>query len=259
MFYELRHPLSADYFMHSSGADFSFQSHLHHCFELVWVTAGEMHTDVDDRSYDLRAGDALLIFPNQIHAMQTPEHSEHTLCLFSPKLVSAFTEKTASRVPSDNLFRPDPFYLEAVKAFPERPPLIPLKGFLYTVCGCFDEGATYREAAVRSNTLLYTIFRFIEENYSHGCTLYDLSKHTGYDYAYLSRYFKKSVGISYNDYVNQYRISEACYLLQNSEMTVLEISDECGFNSLRSLNRHFKEQLSIPPAEYRRQYRIQSI
>ena len=44
-------------------------------------------------------------------------------------------------------------------------------------------------------------------------------------------------------------------MLQNNEMTVLEISNECGFNSLRSLNRNFKEQLGIPPAEYRKQLR----
>ena len=101
--------------------------------------------------------------------------------------------------------------------------------------------------------LLYDIFKFIENNYNKNCTLANLAKYTGYDYAYLSRYFRKAVGISYNDYVNQYRISKACYLLQNSEMTVLEISNECGFNSLRSLNRHFKEQLGMPPSDYRKQ------
>ena len=103
--------------------------------------------------------------------------------------------------------------------------------------------------------LLYKIFKFIELNYNKDCSLSTLSKNTGYDYAYLSRYFKKIVGISYNDYVNQYRISRACYLLQNCEMTILEISNECGVNSLRSLNRYFKEQLGIPPAEYRKQLR----
>lgn len=66
----------------------------------------------------------------------------------------------------------------------------------------------------------FTIYSsFIENNYNKNCTLANLAKYTGYDYAYLSRYFRKAVGISYNDYVNQYRISKACYLLQNSEMT----------------------------------------
>ena len=70
-----------------------------------------------------------------------------------------------------------------------------------------------------------------------------------------SRYFRQTVGISYSEYVIQYKISRACYLLQNSEATILDISSDCGFNSLRSFNRNFRLQLGIPPAEYRRRFR----
>lgn len=252
MFYEWKHPLSADYFKVETGMDFAFPSHLHHCFEILAVTEGGMTAEADGRQYDLIAGDALLFFPNQIHFMHTPEHSRHVLCLFSPNLVSAYAEKTAARIPQSNLFRPAPFYIDTLQQCTEKSSILEIKGLLYSLCGAFDGGAEYREAQTGSKELLHTIFKFIELHYSASCTLADLSRHTGYDYAYLSRYFKKTVGISYNDYVNRYRISRACYLLQNSGMTVLEIAGECGFNSLRSLNRNFKEQLGIPPAAYRR-------
>ncbi|MGN1409781.1 MAG: helix-turn-helix domain-containing protein [Eubacteriales bacterium] len=258
MFYEFKHSLSADYFSIETGVDFEYPAHLHHCFELLCVTEGEMHVEVDELKYDLREGDALMIFSNQIHSMKTSEHSKHILCLFSPKLISAYSEMTASAVPVDNYFRPDRFYIDKLSTFSKKTSNIELKGLLYSLCGEFDAGATYREANAGSNILLFNIFKFIEQNYNKNCALTNLAKSTGYDYAYLSRYFKKSVGISYNDYVNQYRISKACYLLQNNEMTVLEISNECGFNSLRSLNRNFKEQLGMPPAEYRKQLREHS-
>lgn len=255
MFYEFKHPLSANYFKVEAGTDFEFPSHMHHCFEILVVTEGCMHVEVDELKYDLHAGEALLFFPNQIHSLHTEEHSRHVLCLFSPNLVSAYNEKTSAKIPVDNLFCPDPFYIEQLGKFSENNTTFEIKGLLYSLCGSFDIGANYRDAKVGSNMLLYNIFKFIELNYNKNCSLADLSKNTGYDYAYLSRYFKKIVGISYNDYVNQYRISKACYLLQNCEMTILEISNECGFNSLRSLNRNFKEQLGIPPAEYRKQLR----
>lgn len=257
MFYEFKHPLSANYFKVEVGTDFEFPSHMHHCFEILVVREGCMHVDVDERHYDLHAGDALLFFPNQIHSLHTVEHSRHVLCLFSPNLVSAYNEKTSAKIPVDNLFRPAPFYIKQLEQFSEDSSTFEIKGLLYSLCGCFDRTANYLEAKGGSNILLYNIFKFIELNYNKNCSLADLSKHTGYDYAYLSRYFKKIVGISYNDYVNQYRISRACYLLQNNEMTILEISNECGFNSLRSLNRNFKEQLGVPPAEYRKQLRGQ--
>lgn len=253
MFYEFKHSLSADYFKTETGVDFDYPAHLHHCYEILSLTAGEMTVEVDDTKYQLHAGDALMIFPNQIHSLKTNGHSEHILCIFSPKLISAYAERMTSCVPVNNLFRPDEFYIKKLSGFNENTNSIDLKGLLYSLCGVFDATATYREANAGSNILLYNIFKFIEKNYNKSCTLSNLSKTTGYDYAYLSRYFKKSVGISFNAYVNQFRISKACYLLQNNEMTILEISNECGFNSLRSLNRNFKEQLGVPPAEYRRQ------
>ncbi|MBQ7923592.1 MAG: helix-turn-helix domain-containing protein [Clostridia bacterium] len=256
MFYELKHSLAADYFQVESATNMVFPSHMHHCFELLTLREGEMQVDVDDRRYTLHPGDTLMIFPNQIHSLHCVEHSRHVLILFSPKLVSAYTKKIAAKKPEDNFFAPDPFYLDKLEQLLYRQAgILEIKGLLYDFCAAFDTDAVYKEADTSSLTLICNIFRFIEQNYTGNCTLSDLVKYTGYDYAYLSRYFKKNVGISFNDYVNQYRISQACYLLQNGEMTVLEVSNECGFNSLRSMNRNFKEQMGIPPAEYRRKFR----
>lgn len=255
MFYEFKHPVSADYFKTETGEDFAFPAHLHHCYEILAVTEGSMHVEVDEHMYELCAGEALLFFPNQIHSMYTEGHSRHILCLFSPNLVSAYNEKVSSKIPADHRFRPEPFYIEQLRVITEEDSLFTIKGLLYSLCAAFDRDASYLDTGNTPKILLYSIFKFIEKHYNQSCTLSELAQNTGYDYAYLSRYFKKIVGISYNNYVNQYRISRACYLLQNCEMTILDISNECGFNSLRSLNRNFKEQLGISPAEYRRQVR----
>jgi len=260
MFYELKHSLAADYFNVETKTNLEFPSHLHHCFEILSVREGEMQVEVDERQYILHPGDTLMIFPNQIHSLHTIGFSRHVLILFSPKLVSTYTNQTEGKQPMDNIFHPDIFYLEHLQSLYQRKvSILEVKGLLYALCASFDQDAVYRDVSTASTTLLYTIFQFIEHNYTGSCSLADLAKNTGYDYAYLSRYFKKIVGISYNEYVNQYRISQACYLLQNTEKTILEISDECGFNSLRSLNRNFKEQLSIPPAEYRRKFRDKQV
>ncbi len=252
MFYEFSHSLSADYFTVEHGCDFNFPAHMHHCFELLCILEGEMHVEIDDVGYDMVQGDAAMIFSNQIHSMKTVGNSKHVLTVFSPRLISAYSEKTSGKIPLNNIFRPDMFYIGKLETFSKQTPIIDVKGLLYSICGEFDAVTEYHVNDAKSNMLLYNIFKFIENNYNKNCMLSNLAKYTGYDYAYISRYFRKTVGISYNDYVNQYRISKACYLLQNNEMSILEISNECGFNSLRSLNRHFKEQLGIPPADYRK-------
>jgi len=83
------------------------------------------------------------------------------------------------------------------------------------------------------------------------CSLYDLSKSTGYDYSYLSRYFKKTVGISFNTYVTQFRLSNACYLLENTDEPIVQCAFESGFSSLRIFNRSFQKELHTTPTQYR--------
>jgi len=255
MFYEFEHSLASDYYTVRERPDFNYPAHLHHCFEFLCVLEGTMIVAADDITYELNEGEALLIFPNQLHSMKTPAHSRHVLCLFSPKLVNAYSELTTTLLPVNNLFRPNKFLIDCVRKTKNENTennIVELKGLLYSICGEFHKTAEYRETDAASNSLLYCIFKFINDNYNKNCTLSELAKQIGYDYSYLSRFFKKTVGISYNNYVNQSRISEACYLLQNTKMTVLQISTECGFSSLRSLNRNFKEQTGISPAEYRR-------
>jgi len=70
---------------------------------------------VDGAKYTLQAGDALFLFPHQIHSMESTE-SEHMLCIFSPQLVHAFAKKTAGLCPKENTFAVSPAVAAAVEA-----------------------------------------------------------------------------------------------------------------------------------------------
>ncbi len=254
MFYEFYHPIADNYYLFKNDEDFSFSAHLHYCFEMIAVTDGEMSVRVDERDYTLTTGDAVLVFPNQIHSMTTPVTSRSVLCIFSPNLISAFSTKLTGKVPLDNLFTPSEFYVNKMTEYENRADKLRLKGLLYSLTAEFSENAEYTDTEKTGSAMLASrIFRFIEEHYTDDCSLSALARKVGYDYAYLSAYFKKTAGIPYNDYVNSYRVSKACYLLSNCDKTILEISTECGFNSLRSMNRNFRKQTGVTPAEYRRQ------
>ena len=84
MFYELKHLGSPHYLKVEKGENFSFPMHLHQCFEVIVVLSGEMQIAVDNKSYRLKEREALLIFPNQIHSLQSTQ-SNHVLCIFSLK------------------------------------------------------------------------------------------------------------------------------------------------------------------------------
>ena len=231
MFYEYNHLGSPDYLKIEKNNNFSFPSHLHQCFEIIIILSGEMEITIDGKKHTLKKGEASLIFPNQIHELKS-QKSEHVLCIFSPRLVQAYATKITDKIDAAS------------------PTL--KKGILYSLCGRFDECAEYTTKKTDQKNLIHKIFSFVENNFSGNCSLVKLSQITTYDYSYLSRYFKKNIGISFNSYVTHYRLSHACYLLENTTQSIAECAFESGFSSLRSFNRAFKENIKKSPKQYRK-------
>lgn len=252
MFYEAKHSLDPEYCRIESGSDFSYPPHIHSCFEMIVITDGEMEVSVGDCSKILKKGEGAFIFPNRIHGMKTYEKSDHKLCIFSGKLINYYSKKTMSCVPKDPFFTLDKTALSLFCSLTDESSLCIKKSVLYYLAGLFDATAVYVSTESASDfSLLYEILKYIEENYTSECTLKKLAEKLKYDYAYLSKYFIKKIKMSFNEYVNRRRISEVCHLLTTTDKSVLDISSECGYGSLRSLNRNFREIMGLTPAEYR--------
>jgi len=251
MLYESKNLLSSDEIKIESGESFCFPTHLHGSFEFITVTEGEMTVTVDGKSYALTHGNGIIVFPDQPHGLYTEEYSRHCLCIFSPELVRTYSKSCASRVPKSNIFAVDDFYLKRLREINENSSITEIKGFLYSVCGAFDANAVYIDRVAENAELLQKIFDFVEKNYAGKCNLIALSEGTAYNYVYLSRYFKERTGITFTDYVNRYRINQACYLLKNSERSILNIALECGYESPRSFNRNFLSVMKTTPSDYR--------
>lgn len=252
MFYEFNHLGSPNYLKIERKCNFSFPPHLHQCFECIVLLKGTMKVTVDKHAYTLHQGEALLIFPNQIHALES-EQSEHILCIFSPRLVSAYHSGLVGKLPDDNHFTPHTHYVETLKQLTQNSSIAEKKGLLYSLCAQFDATASYTSKQTDTKDLLHKIFSFVEDHFKTDCSLTMLAKTIGYDHAYLSRFFKKMVGIPFNTYVNHYRLSHACYLMENTTLSIIQCAYESGFTSIRSFNRNFQQQYQMPPKEFRGQ------
>ena len=250
MFYELNHIGNSEFFSKEYGKNFSYPLHLHQCFELIIAMNGEMTVTVEKVDYNLLKGEALLIFPNQIHSLKSVE-SEHMLCIFSHKLIAAFHSKFAQSKPVSNKFCPSQLIIDAIDKMTDEGTFFK-KGILYLACDEFSRVAEFCERKHDHKDLLADIFLFIEESFTGDCSLNALSERIGYDYSYLSRYFKKTVGMAFNEYVIIYRLNNACYLMNNTSDTIMKCAIESGFESLRSFNRNFKNHFGISPSSYLR-------
>ena len=251
MLYQPQHSLHSDYFKTEKGKDFSFPLHLHESFELIAVTDGEMAVTVEKSQYILKSGEAILVFPNQMHSLYTQTNSEHILCIFSPQLVKAYGNIFTNSSPKSNLFIPTPFYLSRLESLGSNENLLGIKGLLYSLCDEFNASAEYLDRRGDEDELLPKIFKFVEENYKGDCSILDLSAHISYHEVYLSRYFKKYTDLTFSEYVTRYRVNEGAYILKNSQKKIVDVAYECGFESLRSFNRNFKRIVGKTPNQYR--------
>jgi len=67
--------------------------------------------------------------------------------------------------------------------------------------------------------------------------------------------FKKSTGMTLNDYINLMRLSYAQALLMRDEENVLTIAMASGFGSLSAFNKSFRKIAGMSPSDFRRDVR----
>jgi AraC-like DNA-binding protein len=70
--------------------------------------------------------------------------------------------------------------------------------------------------------------------------------------SYLSRTFKKAVGMTLTDYINRLRIEEAKYMLASSNESVAKIALSVGYNDPNYFSKVFMKLEHVTPHEYRK-------
>lgn len=94
---------------------------------------------------------------------------------------------------------------------------------------------------------------YIRKNYMQDFPMESLADMCHMSPTHFRRTFSQIMGFGALEYVNRIRITHATHLLRTTEMPVLEISEEIGFHSVSSFNRHFMEIVGMKPSQYRSQ------
>ena len=93
---------------------------------------------------------------------------------------------------------------------------------------------------------------YIDMHFQENLTLETLARLSGLTPNYFSSLFSKVSGIKLWDYINSRRIEAAMQLLKNeSNLNIIEIAAQCGFNNTANFNKAFKKAVGITPGEYR--------
>lgn len=106
--------------------------------------------------------------------------------------------------------------------------------------------------STKQATRLEHVLNYIDRHWQENIRLSEIAKVAGLHPQSLSRYFRRHLGMTCQDYLIELRLSRAARELLEENRSISEVAFECGFNNLANFNRLFLARYSMAPRDYRR-------
>ena len=100
-------------------------------------------------------------------------------------------------------------------------------------------------------TRILTVCNYIHDHYKDPMRIDDLAELVSMNSSAFCRFFKRTIGITVVEYVNELRIGYVKNQLQQSSLPIYKISFDAGFSSVAYFNRVFKKLTGKTPKQYR--------
>ena len=95
------------------------------------------------------------------------------------------------------------------------------------------------------------ILNYINDHYSEDISINTLAELCEYSQYHFMRFFKKHIGLTCIQYINNLRLEKSSILLTSTNNTIMDISLEVGFDNLSYFNKLFKRKYNLTPKEFR--------
>lgn len=96
--------------------------------------------------------------------------------------------------------------------------------------------------------------KYIAAHYAEKILLKDIAEQVYLNPIYFSISFKRTTGVNFVDYLNEYRIERAKEQLKSVKYSISEIAQNVGFSNVRYFTKIFKRYVGLTPATYRKNY-----
>ena len=101
---------------------------------------------------------------------------------------------------------------------------------------------------------MLSVLDYISDHLHERILIDDLAESVSRTAPYLSRMFRKEMGIPLSEYIIRKKIEAAANMLQFSDFTALDISNYLGFSSQSYFIKLFRRQIGLTPKEYRNRF-----
>lgn len=106
-----------------------------------------------------------------------------------------------------------------------------------------------------SDPQLVEALRFIREHATDPCSVDEVARHAAVARRWLERRFAEKLGRSPHEEITHVRMAAAQRLLTQAELSLPEVAERCGFSSVQSFHRNFRQSTGESPAAWRRSRR----
>ena len=251
-------------------------NHWHNEMEIIYIKKGKGTVSIDMHSHYVEAGDIIIVIPGQLHSIsQLDKYSmEYENIIFSTDMLISkisdtlesdfFIPLLAGNIAIKNLITADDdIYNELALCLNKADNICRTfpKGYKLALKACLYEFffVIYTNSEEISETKsnknvdrIKTILNYLEANYRHDISIEEIADVCGFSSSHFMKFFKKNMGDSFINYLNDYRLSMAARTLLSSDDNIIDIAADCGYDNLSYFNRIFKKKYGVTPSAYRK-------
>ena len=256
-----------------SDIPWRYETHDHSAVEILLTLEGMVTYTIEDKIYQVRKGEILIVPPDTLHSLTMGEGSSRYLFLFESDAIMTmrdiksmamyFHKPFHLRDGSDDHVRIRELLLRAREAYEKRELMWNTMCYscilrIYATLGQrYLSGIKPRTGDNMRNMdseVINAVMTYINNHYREELSLEDVAKFAGFSRYYFSRSFKRQTGYSFKDYLCQKRLQVAMDLLIRTNRSMRDVAIESGFGSVATFNRVFREKKGCTPTQYRAIY-----
>ena len=228
-------------------------SHWHMEHELIACREGSAQVMLDDTMFNITQQQCIFCHSGCVHYISASPDSLLLVCLFNEKMYDPITSPFTLENPVfEDRYGILPKLSEIRHELQNQPIFFECRteAMIGEILVDVFRGEPLRKAQWQFSDVITRykqLLNHIDLEYEH-ITYRNAVQFMNMSDAYFSRYFKRQAGMTFSQYLNVVRIEKAVQLLDSaSTMKITDVMLRCGFNTIRSFNRVFREVTGFTP------------
>lgn len=228
-------------------------SHWHMEHELIACREGSAQVMLDDTMFHITQQQCIFCHSGRVHYISASPDSVLLVCLFDEKMYDPITSPFALENPVfEDRYGILPKLSEIRHELQNQPIFFECRteAMIGEILVDVFRGEPLRKAQWQFSDVITRykqLLNHIDLEYEH-ITYQNAVQFMNMSDAYFSRYFKRQAGMTFSQYLNVVRIEKAVQLLDSAPtMKITDVMLRCGFNTIRSFNRVFREVTGFTP------------